>query len=1589
MPFVDPDTLAKPGASPETSPDAGSGGFVDPDTLGTPKAKATKGGPFAPDWMYSAEDKLREKVPGYGAIDALKAPQETALAMGSGFAGMAAGGVAAIGKGAYNLATKGFVDPDDVEHTFHGVADSMTYEPRSGQAKKNLDTFGKVYEGAKDFATDPNSPLNYKNPAYKVEGQDEGVNRSAGEFTFDALINVLPMLELKASVRKSYEAKLKAGDEQAKAELEQEVVRRANEQRQTEMFGTERVSNPPQYGLPEELRKQQEAELNPEVEQRQQGQGELFSDYAKDDMLMGEGGVGARDKIPGPDLENRGIRQDGQADKLMEREYIGPRQQGELFDNSQEFKRYDPNRVNDAVAAADKPGFQRDAIERMRAKELEDAQGPDARLGQNPTDFWNDSLSYRLAQAQRTDKNAVRGGLQTIRDSSTSPYYRELAKKLLDDPEFKPDFKLIEKYNREGTTGRYLTGEHAITMKSGLQGSEHIFLHEAIHARVYAAIEAGKQGRIPRQMQHLVVPVRRIEGLFNSLAGESRVATKPGAIRDIRDKYGMQDVHEFVAEGFTNPDFQRLLGQIKLPKELSQGTFKSYWDGFLHAINKLLRLESHGETYLSELLKSGADLMTSMGKEERIYFSDKLDPRKDLGMETEKKGFMPTMKEGVRDFQLDRRPIEDLVKQLQDFGKDIVDFSPNAKNALKHAYNKLGGMVKANLLQDTTLKLLMKDNKGTGALIKWVTDHVSVVDRNNMQKTKMAMDQALSPLRTAWRNKAARPELYEMWEKWKENIGQKDLKREDFRTDKQWKLYEGFQKVHDAILTEINEFRQKAGYESISRIPSYFHSIWEGDYRVFGHDAMGQKKWAMGASTRWGANRLAAKFEKSHPDLKWTTADVDWGKYGLVDLSAFDDALRVMASDDVVTKALQKTYQEILQHRGFGKTGLHKEGVLGFMGFEKGKMGIMKMDRAFEQYVNQAYRYTGNLEKQLILKDVEKIPRDIMNKIPETEDFLTSYIHKSRGAKLGGVSEDMAMGKFFQALGVGVSFPKRMARNVSQVASLYWLTTPRFIASQMVQSINALPKLVQEHGTFDGAKMFFEGWKNTIQPDALTHEATQWAAKKGYLDASIVNLVGHEWSERPINMGLDYARRVFGKPAALVEHHLVRLPVFNMFENALRDTVKDKIKRFEIAAEKADYYMVNYGRAHSPMVYDNMGIMGDLARPLKQYSHNYIGQFIEYTSRAKNHSEYAPLATFFGTQIAMAGLKGAMFVGEAAVLINLMNYVFQTNVPTPEQWMMKTGIHDAMVFGGLSYVTGQDISSSVAAPGMKNMLNLPAVDFTKGLVTDVVGYAIAFAHGEDTDHDRLRAWLAITPNIAHEYLRNLYTPKGQPVANPNDPDLKGNYRRSETEAAIATIVGTKSIDEAKADALMRNVRQVLKRDLDRRMDALGAITDRIKNGKPVDPKLIQSYIQDGGDPSRLSESVVRKLKEGYLTGPERGYDIKRMSPGKAHDLTIQQQLNPPPMDPNKPLGYSPTTGKVVTLAEPIAEQHGVGDKRILSDTEGNPKGNFLSKLPGGESLHKDRDMAKHPFKDYALDSEYARKSIKRIEDMPSSQKIKM
>ena len=94
----------------------------------------------------------------------------------------------------------------------------------------------------------------------------------------------------------------------------------------------------------------------------------------------------------------------------------------------------------------------------------------------------------------------------------------------------------------------------------------------------------------------------------------------PESERDFYVDYGIQDVHEFLAVGFTDRVMQRFMENIKTDKKSK----KSLWDQFTTVIRRILGIPAKAGTVFSEFLKQGGKITNLSNAQIRQAFGDSI-----------------------------------------------------------------------------------------------------------------------------------------------------------------------------------------------------------------------------------------------------------------------------------------------------------------------------------------------------------------------------------------------------------------------------------------------------------------------------------------------------------------------------------------------------------------------------------------------------------------------------------------------------------------------------------------------------------------------------------------------------------------------------------------------------------------------------------------------------------------------------------------------------------------------------------------------------------------------------------------------------
>ncbi|KZK31995.1 hypothetical protein A4F85_04570 [Delftia sp. GW456-R20] len=219
---------------------------------------------------------------------------------------------------------------------------------------------------------------------------------------------------------------------------------------------------------------------------------------------------------------------------------------------------------------------------------------PDAAgAGQGAADFQGEakrrpgSAQDKAVMQAIADGKSARDVLRLVAEQSKDPFLRKVARLLLragitPNVQFGHIGKTVK-----GTPihGQYRGRSDTIAMAGSAEyAAERIFMHEAMHA---ATMRALAKGGLPKmQLQKLLEHVRKQKGAAGF--------------------YGTTNVDEFVAEVFTNPDFQRALRQMTAP---NASTLKTAWDSFLRTLKRILGLNADATDALSQALELGVAAM--------------------------------------------------------------------------------------------------------------------------------------------------------------------------------------------------------------------------------------------------------------------------------------------------------------------------------------------------------------------------------------------------------------------------------------------------------------------------------------------------------------------------------------------------------------------------------------------------------------------------------------------------------------------------------------------------------------------------------------------------------------------------------------------------------------------------------------------------------------------------------------------------------------------------------------------------------------------------------------------------------------------
>lgn len=677
----------------------------------------------------------------------------------------------------------------------------------------------------------------------------------------------------------------------------------------------------------------------------------------------------------------------------------------------------------------------------------------------------------------------------------------------------------------------------------------------------------------------------------------------------------------------------------------------------------------------------------------------------------------------------------------------------------------------------------------------------------------------------------------------------------------------------DKVVDIINDMRTKAGMDPIAKRPGYFPSIWMGDWRVFVKDAKGETIQVLAFDNKMEVDMAVADIKKADPTLVVDPVDARKNRYHLKDLSAFQLASEVFGKNTPQTKLLEQIRNDILKRRGFMKHSIQKKGVEGFMGSKEG--GFKDMERAIDIYLEQAYNYIGDMQKKNLLgelhAEMEKNKYSLAQDKPNTNKYLSDITANSIGAvknMLEGVDSVVEFFGEFVANKTGIggrSSGKHLVRTINGLASFWNLATAKQFVINAMQPLYALPKarqLALTLGTEGLTKNMLLSYMEAFVPGQLSKEsraALEFARDSGMIDARMLEMVN-------ANTGQAAAlpTKVAGHAASWWEQEAVRVPAFLFYNKMLKDVISNPKERYAAAAQMTADTMVNYSKTQTPAIYSQMGLAGEVLRPYQQYSHNYHGQLAEYVNAAKRDKQLTPLAGFLGVQTMTAGLRGLVPLATATGIINIINTWSDDPIPTPEEYLLSSGMSDMWVLGPMSKFTGMDLSSSAGAPSLLAAPGMPGVSFAKNMIQDVGGYAVDKMRGMATGPQEMQAAMTATPSAGKGITELMYADEQGRIPNPRrnmQPDMPGP--RTTKGHMIRIGMGATPYEEGAQKARIRGAEATIKKEAAKKAELLEKIADDFVSKKTLNKELVTKYAKLIGPDTtnKIQSAIESKIKD--------------------------------------------------------------------------------------------------------------------------------
>lgn len=703
---------------------------------------------------------------------------------------------------------------------------------------------------------------------------------------------------------------------------------------------------------------------------------------------------------------------------------------------------------------------------------------------------------------------------------------------------------------------------------------------------------------------------------------------------------------------------------------------------------------------------------------------------------------------------------------------------------------------------------------------------------------------------------------------------------------------EFIQKVYEMERVKLdvwNKARAAVGMTPVTARPGHWPGVFRGDYKqiVFGKNPDGSKKviGVIAVDSVYQMKKAQKKISELYgKDVSYS--EIDRRKLGgngqkSDAFSGMADVVELLSKNNPEFAKIQEIVGSAIKEKAdavFGANvhSLAKKGVFG----NEGNKPWLDQDKntndsikAYLRYWEEGILSHKNLESERNLKALMDNPE--FDHMPNAKKYVDDYIKNMTGRSLDtlGGGLNAILDAPFKFTGFGPSVPRELINQLNKRAgqwtmgfgnylfsAVQFLQVPQMALPEMIKlskmaGLNSVidPQVALAKTTSQIKGLIEEALDGKSNLDPLMKGAVKEAEARGMLEFSEfqdVNKVSQGKISRTFDKVADLNRELPEKGT--------RPFVFYSMVNMLRDSGLKPAEIYEVAYNATQKSMVDYSMRERPMMYQKLGIGGQLSGSLQTFKHAQLSQMADFVKEA-GKGNVAPLIAAAVAMATFAGVKGTAGYQDADQLVQyLTGKLSDDNERQSIEDIMLKNWPEWAKSGVLSTSTDMNFQSRLSAGNIVPDSPIEAVSPFAGMMGRQVGSLYDLATKQDPLAAK-QAAIQFTPSGPLKGIAEAMLATDKDGYAIDKRGEKGNTR-SDWDRRVRLATGGTSLTEAlrsehqyqdiQQQALNQETQKKIIEEV-KRLHIQGLLNEA--NGA----ELARKYVKAKGDPEQLVNQLVQ------------------------------------------------------------------------------------------------------------------------------------